>query len=177
MFDITELPAQRLSPEQVSELPALTDPQVGDVVGIYSRGAWRVAVIEKVGKTNITARYTTEGAWKTAQKIHEGQSNPARIEQAARYAATMAATNFAFAVRESNEDTARYDRTPEQIARYASEVAEGLDGYVARKTQEARDKQQASYEQAVSGGVAQYVHPTRKSVKIADAVKVVFPAA
>lgn len=41
-------------------------PQVGDVVAIHSRGAWRLAKVVKVGVTNVKAAYTTPGGWVAA---------------------------------------------------------------------------------------------------------------
>lgn len=65
-------------------VPALDEISVGDLVVIYSRGTERVAFVEKIGRTNVTAVYTTQGAIDSAHKIVSfGHSTPAKLDEKA----------------------------------------------------------------------------------------------
>jgi hypothetical protein len=175
-MNVTALPATRLSAEQVSALPAVTDPQPGDTVGIYSRGAWRVAVVTKVGRTNLTAEYTTEGAWTTAQNIYENYAAPVNVARITRSCAETYGKNFDYAVTSSKRETIQHIAycSEEEIARRIEKaqaiVAEGREGYIARITADEIAARQELHDKALAGGPAQYVHVTSKAVKIADAV-------
>lgn len=48
--------------------PTPNTVQEGDVAWLYSRGGWRRGVVEKVGRTNVTIAYVTEGGVSDAQK-------------------------------------------------------------------------------------------------------------
>ena len=47
-------------------LATAADFEVGQLVSIYSRGLFRLAVIEKIGRKNVTVVYTTQGAIRDA---------------------------------------------------------------------------------------------------------------
>lgn len=50
-------------------LPVATDPQVGDIVAVFSRGRYRAVKVAKVGPKRLTVVYTTQGALDTAAEI------------------------------------------------------------------------------------------------------------
>lgn len=58
---------------------SLDELSVGDRVAVYSRGRTREALVEKIGRKNATAIYTTEGALADAAKI-AGFTSVARLE-------------------------------------------------------------------------------------------------
>lgn len=52
--------------------------QPGDVVAVYSRGRYRAALVEKVGRVNVTVAYSTPGAVAEAARYHPGFVNVTR---------------------------------------------------------------------------------------------------
>lgn len=68
MFETAEgaLPAQVVDAD---ELPVAENPEVGQIVAVYSRGRYRAVKVTKVGPKRLQVTYTTEGARDTAIKI------------------------------------------------------------------------------------------------------------
>src|SRR4051812_8047459 len=118
--DVSRLPAQAVPESALGS--KVSDPQVGDVVVVYSRGANRMAQVTKVGPKRVEVVYTTKGAWDQAQKIYENYMTPGYVEQQASYAAKSAAKNYDFSVRQSNRETALYNPSDEEVARAKARV-------------------------------------------------------
>lgn len=120
MFDVTELPAVRRSEAEFLALAPIEEPKVGDRVVIWTRGAYREALIEKVGRTNITCVYTTEGALKDAHKA-AGWRTPDRLrEDAERTRAHFAEANV-----ELRSDTLDYLDRLAELAKRVEELPAG----------------------------------------------------
>jgi len=162
--------------------PAATadDFQVGQVVAIFSRGNERLAVIEKIGKKNVTVAYVSEGGVSDGHKAH------ARIlsydaKAIADSVAAQAGKNYDYHVkvaagqheRHSDPKWADYF-TPERKAADIAEAQAWLDAagskadYVAAQW----DKEFARTNETVAFAQAHdyraYVNVTRKTVKFGE---------
>jgi hypothetical protein len=176
--DVTKLPARPPREGEFGPVPEIDQLSVGDLVVAYSRGAERVAMIEKIGRSNVGVVYTTKGAWDEATKIHAGllSRDP---DWFARREAEMAAKNYDHSLRESDPATARYavaaawkseEQAERERARNREIVTEERDVYIARYAEAARRKVESDRAEATEGGPERYVHVTRKTVKHADLI-------
>lgn len=171
--DVTQLPAQAVPVEAMSDEP-VEDPQVGDLVVVYSRGSNRLAQVTKLGPKRVEVVYTTKGAWGTAQKIHEALSAPGYVQRHVEWMRRNAASNYDHYVRESNPETAVYAvksgyKSEEKAAEERAEAAAKVEGltkeqYVEQEAEKERVREQANHDEAVEKGVPGFVHVTTKSV-------------
>lgn len=166
MTDVNQLPARPPLTGEFGPVPAITEIAVGDLVAIYSRGRERVAMVEKIGRTNLGCVYTTKGAWDEATRLHQSLTNPGRIQWIASFTEKQEQKNFDFYLQEVDPATAKYGSGES----YQGYVDEGRDAYVARMVESARVGATEAYEKAITGGVEQYVAVTRKSVKLQDVI-------
>lgn len=177
---VSKLPARPPLDGEFGPVPDISEISVGDLVAIYSRGAERVAMVEKVGRSRLGCIYTTKGAWDTAQKTHESLTMPGGPERAAAFARQAAAKNWDYYVRESDAATAVYAvasswRSEEQAAAERRENAARVesttkDEYIAQEAERARARRQEELDDAVARGIEGFVHITRKDVPLADVI-------
>lgn len=177
--DTTELPATRVDP---ALLEPLTEVEVGDVVVMHSRNAYRLARVMEVGPKRVMIAYTTEGAWAEARKHLESALAPGRMAAALAGVRKAAATNYAFYVSESDAATARFsvasdykseEKAAADRAKYAARVkGETSEEYVARKVAETTAQVEASIAEANEKGIAAYLTVTTKSVPRKDLFRV-----
>lgn len=171
------LPATQIDPNNMTAEP-LSEIEVGQIVATYSRGSWRVAQVTKVGPKRVEVIYTTQGAWKEAQRIYEHETSPSYVSYSAEAAKTEA-KNYDFMLQEINPATAVYNvvsptqYTPEQVAaktaKYVAEIAgRTKEQYLADIKAASLERKQRTQEKALAGGVTQFVHVTTKNAKRSD---------
>jgi hypothetical protein len=69
-----ETPAPRtISIDQLEQMPAATNPQVGDIVVANIRARWRVCIIRKVGRVNATVECHTPSGY--AEAVERGRTD------------------------------------------------------------------------------------------------------
>lgn len=168
---------QLLPHRQISDSENLTKLDaynVGDVVGVYSRGAPRAAQVVKVGRTNVTVAYTTEGAIKEATDRWEREANitEGAIEAEARSHAKMVAGDYAYDLRELNPRTARWFHDTDSLVRMAENVSEPVETRTDQAKRATRARLMNRRDAAVMTGREAFIlgaaNVTNKSVKVAD---------
>lgn len=155
------------------------DFEVGQLVSIYSRGLYRLAVIEKIGRKNVTCVYTTQGALTDAAKIK--QSAIARfhgIDVHLAYRREQALRNYRYYTDEAvvDESAARFpgqypaDRIASEKAKKRDFAAENPDADVYADADVAvlREEIERRYAAATAADEFFAVTFTRKSVAFGE---------
>jgi hypothetical protein len=169
---VTELEQKAFGYIGSYRLDSLVDakaPQVGDLVVIHSRGAYRLAVVEKRGTKRVEVVYTTNGSVTEAQRI-SAMYQQRLASQAWKADGAAAGRNWDYYLGESNPATRKYSHNPEAMEQIAATVALGRDAYVAKVEAESEAKTRA----AAADHWTSWLNFTRKSVPFA---KVYEPAA
>lgn len=164
MFETTQLPAARVDEARFNELlPVPADTEVGDLVVVYSRGSYRLALVEKLGPKRISVVYTTEGALKESGKVYAMYTTPGYTEQMVAGTKRVEARNFDYYVRETGSSP-QFSHSEERLAEFAANVALGRDAYIAGEVAKTRAGCEAAIADARARGPLGFVSVTRKSV-------------
>lgn len=160
-------------------LATADDFEVGQLVSIYSRGLYRLAVIEKIGRKNVTCVYTTQGALTDAAKhIQRIRDRFHGIHVHLAYRRDQALRNYRFYTDEAvvDESAARFpgqypaDRIASEKAKKRDFAAEhpDADAYADAEVAVLRAEIKAAYERIQTPDPALFVTFTRKSVAFGE---------
>jgi hypothetical protein len=150
------------------------DFQVGQVVSIFSRGNNRLAVIEKIGRKNVTVIYVTEGGIKEAEKFRFNAIN-ANAKSIAKAEQTSALRNWDYyAAPFQGYDWASAEEQAKYLAEHTARATEFLAEHPDREAygQETYDKAiarvEARRESAKNSTPGSWANVTTKSVKFSE---------